>query len=214
MYDYPRWEEGLKSQTSPTVLLSDEPTVELIIRARDGDRTALEALLQRCLPSLRRWAHGRLPPAARGHIDTEDLVQDAALNTIKHLQTFHPHHVGAMQAYLRRSVINRIRDEIRRVTRRSVAQELPDDLSSTDLSPLEQTIRNQSYEKYRDALKRLRVKDREIILARVEAQWTTQELAENLGFRTVGAARVATTRAMERLLAAMNAEPETAPASS
>ena len=41
-------------------LLSDEPTMELVIRAREGDRMAVEALLQRCLPSLKRWAH-RLP---------------------------------------------------------------------------------------------------------------------------------------------------------
>ena len=43
-------------------LLSDEPTVELIIRARTGDQSAVEAILQRCLPPLKRWAHGRLPP--------------------------------------------------------------------------------------------------------------------------------------------------------
>ena len=35
-------------------LLSDEPTVELIIRARTGDQSAVEAILQRCLPSLKR----------------------------------------------------------------------------------------------------------------------------------------------------------------
>ena len=46
-------------------LLSDEPTIELVIRARAGDRQAVEALLQRCLPALKRWAHGRLPAAAR-----------------------------------------------------------------------------------------------------------------------------------------------------
>ena len=37
-------------------LISDEPTIELVVRAREGDRVAVEALLERCLPSLRRWA--------------------------------------------------------------------------------------------------------------------------------------------------------------
>ena len=46
------------------LLLSDEPTIELVIRAQQGDRGAVEALLQRCLPSLKRWAHGRLPAIA------------------------------------------------------------------------------------------------------------------------------------------------------
>src|SRR5690349_12506646 len=51
-------------------LLSDEPTIELVVRARGGDRPAMEALLERCLPPLKRWAHGRLPAAARGNLDT------------------------------------------------------------------------------------------------------------------------------------------------
>jgi RNA polymerase sigma-70 factor (ECF subfamily) len=182
----------LKSQTGPTVLLSDEP--------------ALEALLQRCLPSLRRWAHGKLPPIARGSIDTDDLVQEAALNAIKRIETFEPRHVGAMQAYFRRSVINRIRDEIRRVASRPMSQQLPEEIEAKDLTPLEQMIQGESYEHYLQGLQRLRAKDREIIVARVEAQWNVEELAENFGFRTTNAARVATDRAIERLRAAMQAE--------
>ena len=65
-----------------TPLLSDEPTIELVVRARAGDRPAMEALLERCLPPLKRWAHGRLPAAARGNMDTGDLVQEAALHVL------------------------------------------------------------------------------------------------------------------------------------
>ena len=191
---------------APTSLLSDEPTVELIVKARDGDPAAVEAILQRCLPALKRWAHGRLPSFARGHLDTEDLVQDDAFNAIRHLDTFRPQHVGAMQAYLRTSVINRIRDEIRRVSTRPIVGELVDDVRSSEASPLELAIQLESYEVYRAALRRLRAKDREILVARLEAQWTAAELAERLGLNTPDAARVATTRAMERLVAAMNAE--------
>jgi hypothetical protein len=32
------------------VLISDEPTMELLVRAREGDRVAVEALLERCIP--------------------------------------------------------------------------------------------------------------------------------------------------------------------
>jgi RNA polymerase sigma-70 factor, ECF subfamily len=195
--------ERVNPQGGPVVLLSDEPTVELILKARTGDGGALEALLQRCIPSLRRWAHGRLPAAARGLIDTEDLVQEAVLKAITHLETFDSRHVGAMQAYLRTSVINRIRDEIRKVMRRSVPGELTDDIPSGGASPLEQAIREESYERYREGLQRLRARDREIVLARIEAQWTAQELADAFGYRSVDAARMATTRALERLQAAM-----------
>ena len=96
-----------------SALLSDEPTIELVLRAQAGDRAAVEALLQRCIPQLKRWAHGRLPAAARGSLDTGDLVQETVLHVLRRLDTFEPRHVGAMQAYLRQSVLNRIRDEVR-----------------------------------------------------------------------------------------------------
>ena len=123
-------------------MLSDEPTIELVVRARGGDRNAVEALLQRCLPSLRRWAHGRLPSAARGAFDTEDIVQDAALHALRRLDVFEPRHVGAMQAYLRQSVINRIRDEVRRIGRRPPPLELPEDQPAERTSQLELAIQS------------------------------------------------------------------------
>src|SRR5688572_3737271 len=83
------------SDGPPPALLSDEPTMELLLRAQGGDRGAVEALLQRSLPSLRRWAHGRLPTAARGYLDTEDLVQESALHALRRLDYFEPRHVGA-----------------------------------------------------------------------------------------------------------------------
>src|SRR6185295_10895710 len=116
-------------------LLSDEPTIELVVRAREGDRMAVEALLQRSIPGLTRFAHGRLPPAARGALDTGDLVQETVLHVLRRLDHFQPRHVGAMQAYLRQAVINRIRDEVRRVSRQSPPMELPEDLVSDNTSP-------------------------------------------------------------------------------
>jgi RNA polymerase sigma-70 factor, ECF subfamily len=189
-------------------LLSDEPTVELITRARTGDSVAAEALMQRCLPALKRWAHGKLPPMARSYMDTGDLVQEAALNAIRHLDTFEARRVGAMQAYLVQSVINRIRDEVRRVTRRGVTSELPDDAPSDDHSPLELAIAAQAYDRYRDALKRLKSRDRQIAVARIELQWTAEEVAERFHFRTRDGARMATTRALERLAAELNLTPD------
>lgn len=185
-------------------LLSDEPTMELVIRAREGDRMAVEALLQRCLPSLKRWAHGRLPAAARGSLDTGDLVQEAALHALQRLDVFEPRHVGAMQAYLRMSVINRIRDEVRRVTRHPAAEELPPEHPADSTSPLEAAIQTESYERYRAALELLKHRDREMVVARVEAQWSLSEIAQRFGLRTVDAARMAVSRAIRRLSDHMN----------
>ena len=184
-------------------LLSDEPTMELVVRARAGDRLAVEALLQRCLPGLKRWAHGKLPSYARGTLDTGDLVQEAALHAMRRLDVFEPRHVGAMQAYLRASVINRIRDEVRRVTRHPAASELNDDHPADSTSPLEAAIETESYERYRRGLEKLNTRDREMIVARVEVQWSLPEIAQSFGLSTVDAARMAVTRAVKRLRAVM-----------
>ena len=181
-------------------LLSDEPTIELVVRAREGDRMAVEALLQRSIPSLRRFAHGRLPAAARGSLDTGDLVQETVLHVLRRLDTFEPRHVGAMQAYLRQSVINRIRDEVRRIGRHPTPVDLPDDLASEIPSPLEEAVRAEAYDRYRAVLVQLSPRDREMIVARIEAQWNLGEIAQRFNMRTVDGARMAVTRALRRLM--------------
>ena len=193
-------------EDSGVALLSDEPTIELVLSARTGDRLALEALLERCLPPLKRWAHGRLPAHARGTLDTGDLVQEAAMHVLARLDKFEPRHVGAMQAYLRISVINRIRDEIRRVGRRPEAVELTSEPPADDTSPLEAVIREEAYERYRAALDKLRTRDREMVVARVEVQWSIQEIALRFGMASVDAARVAVSRSLKRLTAQLQTE--------
>jgi RNA polymerase sigma factor (sigma-70 family) len=192
-----------QDETYTDALLSDETTMELVVRAREGDRMAVEALLQRCLPSLTRWAHGRLPASARGALDTGDLVQEAALHALRRLDVFEPRHVGAMQAYLRLSVINRIRDEVRRVTRHPAPVELPPDHPADATSPLEFAIQAESYERYRQALAAMNARHREIVVARVELQWSLAEIAQRFGMRTADAARMAVSRALKRLSAHM-----------
>ena len=195
--------EGLSRHT----LLSDEPTIELVAKARDGDRAALEALIERCLPSLRRWAHGRLPTAARGTLDTGDLVQEAVIHAIAHLETFEPRHVGAMQAYLRQSVTNRIIDEVRRVSRRQPTPiEVEGDMPSNDDSPLEIAIAAETYDRYRAALATLKTREREIVVARVEMQWRNEAIKQRFGFPTADAARVAVARALRRLSEEMHGD--------
>ena len=193
-------------ETEGAALLSDEPTIELVLSARNGDRMALEALLERCLPPLKRWAHGRLPAHARGSLDTGDLVQEAAMHVLARLDKFEPRHVGAMQAYLRTSVINRIRDEIRKVGRRPAVVELSEDPPSPSdvTSPLEAVIRAEAYDRYRIALDKLRTRDREMIVAGIEVQWSIAEIAQRLGLAAVDTARVAGSRSLKRLSTALS----------
>ena len=188
-------------------LLSDESTIELVIRGRDGDRRAVEALLERCVPYVRRFAHGRLPAAARGSIDTADLVQEIVLHVLRRLDVFVPRHVGAMQAYLRQSVINRVRDEVRKVGRHPAPAELPENLVSEVASPHETAVMNEAVERYQAALMQVSPRDRELIVARIELQWSHAEIAAQFGLQTADAARMAVGRALRRLTALL-AQPD------
>ena len=86
----------------------DEPRVdstsELLQRAQSGDNDAIDVLFARHLPSLRRWASGRLPRWSRDLMDTDDLVQETIIRTLKRIDGFESRHEGALQAYLRQAM--------------------------------------------------------------------------------------------------------------
>jgi len=175
-----------------------ESTLRLIERARAGDEQAVERLFALHLKPLQRWASGRLPRWARDLADTDDLVQETLLQTFKKIDGFEPRRVGALHAYLRQAVLNRIRDELRRKGRRPDAAELTD-LEAADASPLEQAIGSEAVERYERALAALRPDEREAIIGRIEMGYTYPELADALGKPSAEAARKAAERALVRL---------------
>ena len=177
-----------------------ERTIDLIDRIKAGEPEAVEPLIQRCLPLLRRWARGRLPAYARDLKETQDLVQESLVDALRHLSRFQQRGEGAFQAYLREAVANRIRDEIRRVRRRPVPVELLDRHVDAGASPLEAYLGRENLDRYEAALQRLRPADRELIIARVEMQCTYDEVALQTGKRSANAARVAIIRAVYRLV--------------
>jgi len=176
-----------------------DSTFELLDRARRGDQEALERLFARHLKPLQRFASGRLPRWARDLADTDDLVQDTLLRTFKRMEGFEPRGAGALQAYLRQSVMNRLRDELRRKGRQPDATGLEGVEIDAGESPLEEAIGREAVECYERALERLRTEEREAIIARVEMGMSYEELAEALGKPTPDAARKAAQRALVRL---------------
>ncbi len=188
----------------PAIPGGPDTTFHLLERVRAGDEAALDALFARYLVPLRRWASGRLPRWARDVSDTQDLVQETLINTFKRIEAFDSGGEGALQAYLRQALMNRIRDELRRFDRRGQAGVLDSQMPGGDPSPLEQAIGQQATERYERALARLRPGDREAIIARVELGCTYDELAVALGKPSAEAARKTATRALIRLAAEMN----------
>jgi RNA polymerase sigma-70 factor, ECF subfamily len=200
-----------RSASSPEGVPGDAPrstpesTFTLLDRARKGDERALEELFRRHLGPLQRWTRGRLPNWARDLSDTDDLVQDTLLRTFKHLDRFDPRGVGALQAYLRQAIVNRVRDELRRRGRRPDVANLDGLELTADASPHEEMIGRETLEHYEAALQRLHPEEREAIVARVEMGYSYEELAQVLGKPTADAARKAAQRALVRLAEKMRA---------
>jgi RNA polymerase sigma factor (sigma-70 family) len=192
----PAENEGAGSATS---------SLKLLLRARNGDREALNRLFGEILPSLRRWAHGRLPPWARDGVGTTDVVQDAALNVLKRLDRFEPRRRDALRAYLRQAVQNRIRDLIRQRSRRGGA---PEDIDGLQLlapdSPWNDLVTRDETERYLRGLDSLSPEDQVLIVGRIDMGYDYEQLAAVSGRRGADAARMAVRRAIERLAREMD----------
>lgn len=188
------------------VRVEAESSMTLVRRARAGDEAARNELCARFVPRLQRWAHRRLPASARGALETVDLVQDTFIQVLRRLDTFEPRHAGAFQGYLRRTLLNRIRDEIRRVQHRGVAQALDTASPGSDPSPLEQAIGQQTLERYEAALERLKDADREAVIMRAELGFSYAEIMEALDKPSIAATYMAVSRALVRLAEEMSRE--------
>ena len=174
-------------------------SLTLIERARAGDQVAVEALIARYRPRLERWTTGRLPRWARDIADTQDLVQETLFQTFKRIENFENRGDGALQAYLRHAILNRIREELRRWQRRPKRVDFDSQAEDDDRSPLEEAIGREALERYERALAALRPEDRELIVARVELGYTNKEIADLLNRPSPNAARMALERAIVRL---------------
>lgn len=189
-----------RAAETATVEISADSTVEILDRAKRGNWAAAQALVVRVTPSVRRWARGRVPPYVRQHANTEDVVQDAVLNLLKGIKRVRYRSVGELQAYLRTSVVNRIRDLIRGTRRRGTPLELGEALRDGAPSPLETAIMRQELSAFLSALQRLRPADRQVIIWRIEIGYSVDEIAQRLG-KSKGAAAMTVSRAMARLAA-------------
>ena len=133
------------------------------------------------------------------------MVQDALHRTVTRLGGFEPRGDGALRAYLRSAVENRIRDEMRRVARRPAMDVLDEEqpLDGNDRSLQEKIIHDEAWDSYRSALKRLPRRDQRLIVGRLELGYSFRQLAAIDGRGGPDAARMALKRALVRLAAEM-----------
>ena len=176
----------------------------LLNRVRRGSSSAVGALFERYAPWLRRRASGRLPQWARSGVATSDLVQDVLHHAFARLQWFESKHAGALRAYLRCAVENRIQDQLRRAIRRLDMARLapgeePQRLFEDGAPQYQQLLHDEMWGRYREGLKRLKVRDRRLIVGRAELGYTFEQLAAIERLPSPAAARMALKRAVIRL---------------
>ena len=181
-----------------------ESTASLLARVRSGDVSAHDDLVRRYFQILSRWAHGRLPASARDLVDTDDLVQVTLLHALDKVERFEPRREGAFLAYLRRILLNQIRDQIRTARRRPIREALSEQVNAVGPSPLEEAIGNETFAAYEQALARLPEEQQEAIIMRVELGFTHQQVAEALGCPSADAARMLVARGLVRIAEVMH----------
>lgn len=178
--------------------MAEESSFGLVQRIKAGDVSALNRLILRYLPRLRRWTRRRLPTWARDLAETEDLVQDTLLNAVRNLPQFEMRHDLSLQAYMKRAARNRLNDEIKRASRHLAPQALDTELPGEQPSPERAAISREDLWRCRVAIARLRPKDRRLILLALAGERKSERLGSKTG-QSPEAARVALSRALARL---------------
>ena len=179
-----------------------ESTATLIEKLRGGEQAARERLVERCFPLLRRWAHGRLPGYARDLADTDDMVQVTLLRALRNIERIDASRPGSFLAYLRTILLNAVRDEIRKSSRRPLRYPLDDAGVATE-STLSRSTAFETLDAYERALEALPEHLRQAVILRVEFGMTFSEVALELGIPSANAARMQVSRALVKVAEAM-----------
>jgi RNA polymerase sigma-70 factor (ECF subfamily) len=199
----------------------DSPaTQELLNRARQGDRAAIDQLLAQYRDGLRRMISLRLDPALAARLDASDVVQDVLLEAWRRLQDYlqDPHMPFAL--WLRHLCRDHVIDAWRRhrqAQRRSLDREQPirpaspADQSSLELAshfvdheltPASAAIQHELQQRVEDAIETLNEDDRRILWMKHYEHLSNQDIAQELGL-TEAAASMRYLRASRRLKAAL-----------
>jgi RNA polymerase sigma-70 factor (ECF subfamily) len=182
----------MRNQPRPEALAS-ESTETLVLSARTGNESAIQALYDRHIDRLERWAGERLRPAVR------HSVQSTLLDTLHNLESFDPDASAAFQTVVRKELL-----ELSHSAPASSSSEHappPDAERDVDreLSPVERALGSGALERYERALERLPAELREAVVARIEMGLSYPNIALELGRKSPEAARELVHAAILRL---------------
>jgi RNA polymerase sigma-70 factor (ECF subfamily) len=185
--------------------ITEHTTRSLLQRIRIGDVRARADLVARVEPLLRRFARGRVPVLLRGQEDTADLVQLTWLKVLDKLDSIDIREPGAFFAYLRATLINALREALRRQARSPIVP-APQNGSLDDAHALSADVAPEDWLAWEQALAALEPAQRGVVLMRFEFGMSFVEIALELG-ETNDGVRMKFNRAMARMAGAAHADP-------
>jgi RNA polymerase sigma-70 factor (ECF subfamily) len=180
----------LLSQTEQrqTVNESDAVIVDLIRRARKGDREALGELLNGHRDLLRALAQQQLDPRIGARLDASDLVQQTCLSVHKRIAEFQGDEVPQFVAWLKEvhehNVRNAVRDQLqaqKRAAGREEALGERDVGAARQTSPSQRAMQGEEARRLARALEQLPEEEREVLRLRYLEGWTLQQLCAHTG---------------------------------
>ncbi len=205
---------SIRVASFPLIPDRDDVSVDLIHRAKAGERQALEELIETWRTYLLHVTQGSLGQQMQAKLGASDIVQSACLEVHKHFDDFCGESVEEWKSWLRNLLVRDIQDARRRFqesAKRDVNREqsLVDDrgaavdLPADALTPRSSLIAKEESMALRRALKTLSEEHRQVLKLRNWDELSFAEIGERLG-RSSEAARKLWSRAATRLELALN----------
>jgi RNA polymerase sigma factor (sigma-70 family) len=182
-------------------------TIDLVTRAKRGNRSAAETLFRRYRPRLEAFLFARVPFRARRLFDTQDVVQEVCVKIFAALDRFEGRGIGSFWCFARSVARNHLIDAGRRgralheTAIKEGSGSCPKDLAP---GPSKEAEGHESAEDFDRALEGLSDHVRTATLMRLELGLEWNVIAEECGFPSPDAARVAIKRALRKIATEMS----------
>jgi len=171
-------------------------TMGLLTRARGGDGSARENLLEHIRPRIVLWIAARLFRDLRLHMTPEDVAQDVLLSLHRALAAFRGEDMKSFYAWVFRIAENRIRDLV--VHHQAQKRQRTPGIAVTQTTPATASIRAEAVLRVRAAIERLSDDHRRVIQLRQLEEREVPEVAAIMG-RSDNAVRILHCRALKAL---------------
>lgn len=179
-------------------LVTERPAeLDLVGRARSGERDAFEQLVSPLREGLLECIRGKIGPALREKLDPEDVLQEAQLRALRSIERFRWQGEGSVRAWLEGIATNLILQSAKSTGRRRERPILGEPAAS-GVSPSRSERREERFERLKASVEELPSDYRTVVrLARIEGL-KVREIAERMG-RTESAVKNLLFKAMKKL---------------